>query len=211
MSELLYIDVVNLHLYIDGVNMIENSNYHHGNLREALLQAALTLLDNEGIESVGIRQVAKLVGVAHSAPANHFKNKSALITALNIHIVSHLVDTIKNGLDVNETDLKIVIRSFTKIVLEYGLIYPNRYNVVWRRGYMLPESMEETYQILVALLQVYAKRKNIDVETQAIALWSMIHGYVSLRLDGYLDAGKDEITGIDRQIAIIDVIIDGIL
>jgi AcrR family transcriptional regulator len=196
---------------MDSVNMAESSNYHHGNLRQALLQAALTLLDNEGIESVGIRQVAKLVGVAHSAPANHFKNKSALITALNIHIVSHLVDTIKNGLDVNETDLKIVIRSFTKFVLEYGLTYPNRYNVVWRRGYMLPESMEEIYQILVSLLQVYAKRKNIDVETQAIALWSMIHGYVSLRLDGYLDAGKDEITGIDRQIAIIDVIIDGIL
>jgi AcrR family transcriptional regulator len=196
---------------MDSVNMTESSNYHHGNLRQALLQAALTLLDNEGIESVGIRQVAKLVGVAHSAPANHFKNKSALITALNIHIVSHLVDTIKNGLDVNETDLKIVIRSFTKFVLEYGLTYPNRYNVVWRRGYMLPESMEEIYQILVSLLQVYAKRKNIDVETQAIALWSMIHGYVSLRLDGYLDAGKDEITGIDRQIAIIDVIIDGIL
>tara|TARA_R110001592_G_scaffold88520_3_gene260711 strand:- start:16621 stop:17196 length:576 start_codon:yes stop_codon:yes gene_type:complete len=191
--------------------MIESSNYHHGNLREALLQAALTLLDNEGIASVGIRQVAKLVGVAHSAPANHFKNKSALFTALNIHIVSHLVDTIKNGLDVNEANLKIVIRNFTKSVLEYGLTYPNRYNVVWRRGYMLPESMEEIYQILVSLLQVYAKRKNIDVETQAIALWSMIHGYVSLRLDGYLDAGKDEITGIERQIAIIDVIIDGIL
>ena len=166
--------------------MIESSNYHHGNLREALLQAALTLLDNEGIASVGIRQVAKLVGVAHSAPANHFENKSALFTALNI-------------------------RNFTKSVLEYGLTYPNRYNVVWRRGYMLPESMEEIYQILVSLLQVYAKRKNIDVETQAIALWSMIHGYVSLRLDGYLDAGKDEITGIERQIAIIDVIIDGIL
>lgn len=191
--------------------MIESPNYHHGNLREALLQAALTLLDNEGIESVGIRQVAKLVGVAHSAPANHFKNKSALLTALNIHIVSHLVSAVKFELNVNEPDLKIVIRNFTKIVLEYGLTYPNRYKVVWRSGYMLPESMEEIYQILVSLLQVYAKRKNIDVETQAIALWSMIHGYVSLRLDGYLDAGKDAITGIERQTAIIDVIIDGIL
>ena len=191
--------------------MIESPNYHHGNLREALLQASLTILDNEGIESVGIRQVAKLVGVAHSAPANHFKNKSALLTALNIHIVSHLVNTVKLELDVNEPDLKIVIRNFTKIVLEYGLTYPNRYKVVWRSGYMLPESMEEIYQILVSLLLVYAKQKHIDVETQAIALWSMIHGYVSLRLDGYLDAGKDAISGIERQIAIIDVIIDGIL
>ena len=191
--------------------MIESPNYHHGNLREALLQASLTILDNEGIESVGIRQVAKLVGVAHSAPANHFKNKSALLTALNIHNVSHLVNTVKLELDVNEPDLKIVIRNFTKIVLEYGLTYPNRYKVVWRSGYMLPESMEEIYQILVSLLLVYAKQKHIDVETQAIALWSMIHGYVSLRLDGYLDAGKDAISGIERQIAIIDVIIDGIL
>jgi hypothetical protein len=50
----------------------------------------------------------------------------------------------------------------------------------------------------------------VDVETQAIALWSLIHGYVLLRLDENLKEGYDQVTGIKRQIAIIDVLIDGI-
>ena len=51
----------------------------------------------------------------------------------------------------------------------------------------------------------------MDVESQAIALWSLIHGYVLLRLDKNLKDGYDEVTGLKRQVAIIDVLIDGII
>ena len=64
--------------------------YHHGNLRFALIEAALDILDESGIDAVSIRQVAKRVGVAHSAPANHFKNKRALFTALAAEIFKQL-------------------------------------------------------------------------------------------------------------------------
>jgi len=61
------------------------------------------------------------------------------------------------------------------------------------------------------MLNIQAKKKKIDVESQAIALWSLIHGYVLLRLDEKLRDGNDAVTGMKRQIAIIDVLIDGII
>lgn len=201
---------------MDNVNMKKTSTYHHGNLREELIEAALDLLDEGGVEAVGIRQVARKVGVAHSAPANHFKNKRALFTALSTHIFGDLIATIQSK-PLNNTDsLRDEIHHFAKTILDVGLKYPNRYKLVWLRDRVDSENnalyqvMEEIYQQLTAILQAHAKRKNIDVESQAIALWSLIHGYVSLRLDGNLVAGHDDITGVERQTAIIDVILEGL-
>jgi AcrR family transcriptional regulator len=75
--------------------MIKVSNYHHGNLREKIIQTAFELLDDEGIEAVGIRKIARVLEVAHSAPANHFKNKQTLLTALATESFRHLVSIIR--------------------------------------------------------------------------------------------------------------------
>jgi AcrR family transcriptional regulator len=201
---------------MDGVNMVKTAQYHHGNLREELINAALELLDESGIEAVGIRQVARKVGVAHSAPANHFKNKQALFTALATHIFRDLMVAIQSRPMTNADNLRDAIHHFAKTILDVGLKYPNRYKLIWRRDCVdnentaLYQVMEEIYQQLTDTLQTHAKRKHIDVESQAIALWSLIHGYVSLRLDGNLSAGHDEVTGVERQLAIIDVILEGL-
>jgi AcrR family transcriptional regulator len=201
---------------MDTVNMIKPSNYHHGNLREKILQTAFKLLDDEGIESIGIRKIARILDVAHSAPANHFKNKQALLTALATESFQHLVSTIEQDISPQTNKLRIALHSFCTVLLEFGLAYPNRYKLLWRREYAdnknddLDVAMEAIYSQLTAILKKHAQHKQVDVESQAIALWALIHGYVLLRLDGNLNEGVDEVTGIKRQVAIIDVLIDGI-
>ena len=91
----MYIDSVNLMNNMDNVNMSRATKYHHGNLRKELIRSALELLDEGGIESVGIRQVARKAGVAHSAPANHFRNKRALFTVLATEIFQDLLIAIQ--------------------------------------------------------------------------------------------------------------------
>lgn len=56
--------------------------YHHGDLRKALLAAAEAELAEKGIEGFTLRGCAKRAGVSHAAPAHHFKDASALLTAL---------------------------------------------------------------------------------------------------------------------------------
>lgn len=196
--------------------MVKATNYRHGNLREQILKTAFELLDSEGINAVGIRRIARALDVAHSAPANHFKNKQALLTTLATESFRDLVTIIKQKNAKQTDNLRLSVHSFSTTILEFGLAYPNRYKLLWRREYgqaqdnELSAAMDDIYAQLTAILSKHAKRKVIDVESQAIALWSLIHGYVLLRLDENLIEGFDEVTGIKRQIAIIDVLIDGI-
>ncbi|WP_144063041.1 TetR/AcrR family transcriptional regulator [Litchfieldella anticariensis] len=56
--------------------------YHHGDLRRALLDAAEAELAEKGVEGFTLRGCAKRAGVSHAAPAYHFKDANALLTAL---------------------------------------------------------------------------------------------------------------------------------
>ena len=62
--------------------MAEKKSYHHGDLRSALLDAALIELEQSGIERFSLRKVAARAGVSHAAPAHHFKDTQGLLTAL---------------------------------------------------------------------------------------------------------------------------------
>src|SRR5438309_5059384 len=56
--------------------------YHHGNLRQALIDAALELIEERGVAALTLREVARRVGVTHAAPQRHFADRGALVAAL---------------------------------------------------------------------------------------------------------------------------------
>lgn len=56
--------------------------YHHGNLKQALLDRAAEVIAEQGIEALSLRGLARDVGVSHAAPARHFRDKKALLSAL---------------------------------------------------------------------------------------------------------------------------------
>lgn len=70
--------------------------------------------------------------------------------------------------------------------------------------------MERVYSVLLSLLRQGQVNRRVDIETNAIAIWSMIHGYISMRLDGNLVAAEDTVTDLPRSKAILLSIIDGI-
>ena len=57
--------------------------YHHGDLKNALIQAGVTILSKEGIGGLSLRKVAQQAGVSHAAPYAHFTDKQALIAAIS--------------------------------------------------------------------------------------------------------------------------------
>src|SRR5919107_731159 len=56
--------------------------YHHGDLRQALLDAALELLRAEGAAALTLRAVARAAGVSQAAPYRHFADRGALVAAV---------------------------------------------------------------------------------------------------------------------------------
>lgn len=61
---------------------VSDRPYHHGNLRADLLRAAEHALQNDGSESISLRELSRELGVSSTAPRRHFENKQALLEAL---------------------------------------------------------------------------------------------------------------------------------
>ena len=76
------------------MKVIIMSDYHHGNLREALMSRAIAVIAAKGVEGISLRQISKDLGVSHAAPARHFKDKSALLTAILKDSLSELTEVI---------------------------------------------------------------------------------------------------------------------
>jgi AcrR family transcriptional regulator len=68
--------------------------YHHGALREALVEAAEALIREQGLEAFTLRECARRAGVSHAAPAHHFGDARGLLTACAAAGMERLADTI---------------------------------------------------------------------------------------------------------------------
>lgn len=66
--------------------------YHHGNLRAALLAAAIKIVDQRGADGLTIRLVAQQAGVSHNAPYHHFRDKGAILEAATVSCINALVE-----------------------------------------------------------------------------------------------------------------------
>ena len=216
------IDIVNLNLSekMDGVNLKKykkrTAGQKHGDLRTELLGEGLKLLDSQGIESVTIRAVARKVGVAHSAPANHFPSRSAMLTAIAVIIFADLADLTVEATTHAGNEPEQAIYNFAEAWFQFAFDTPSRYQLLWRRELIdhddpgLAREMNHVYSTLLALLSLNQVKCRVDTETNAIAIWSMIHGYISMRLDGNLVAAEDTVTKLPRGKAILMALIDGI-
>lgn len=194
----------------------QTDSYHHGNLRRELLKAATSLLDEKGATGVTIRELARRTNVAHSAPANHFAIRQALLTAIATEVFTALGQRIALRILSTGSLPEQRIRCFADTVIAYGLKYPNRFRLLWSRDLLdnsdeaLNAAMDLVYENLVSEL-ASMKSARVGPESQAIALWSMVHGYVCMRLDGNLVSRIDEKSGEPRQRAIVTALLDGLL
>jgi AcrR family transcriptional regulator len=73
-------------------------SYHHGNLRQVLIETTLRLLEKVGPENVTVRKVAKLAGVSSGAPFRHFADRSALMTAVAEEVMGRLQEEVAASL-----------------------------------------------------------------------------------------------------------------
>ena len=62
---------------------MSTKNYHHGDLKNALINAGVEILAGDGVGGLSLRKVAKQAGVSHAAPYAHFADKQALIAAIS--------------------------------------------------------------------------------------------------------------------------------
>lgn len=196
-----------------AMNKPKRKTYHHGDLKAALLRAALELLDDRGPDGVLLREVARRAGVSHAAPANHFADRRSLLTAVAVELFEGLASKIASVLA--EAGGKKVdrVRAFADTVMDFGLTSPNRYKLLWRRDLLddtdqrLSEVMDRIYGLLISELESGMRYRSHDSHTAAIGLWSLVHGYVSMRIDGNFVMKKDSRSGEPRERATVSLML----
>lgn len=186
--------------------------FHHGDLKRVLFDIAVSRLDEHGAGGVTIRAVAKAAGVSHGAPVNHYRDRRALLTAIAKAQFDTLLSEIDTKLTVINPDHSPRIEIFADVMMDFGFRYPHRYRLLWSADLIdhadveLLPVMDRIYDLLCDEFTNGVPGREFDKDTYAVALWSMVHGYVDLRLSGMFEPLNDSISAAPRSDAIIDML-----
>lgn len=191
--------------------MAKQKSFHHGDLKRALFEVAMSLLDEHGESGVTIRAVAREAGVSHSAPVNHYKDRRALLTAIVQSQFEIILEDIEQALLKAPNSQSDRVEVFADTLIQFGFRYPHRYHLLWRGDLIDHEApqllavMDNIYDQLCDEIERSSTKMKVDSDTVAVALWSMLHGYIDMRLSGMFSALDDKKTGTPRHRAMVDL------
>lgn len=173
----------------------KKTGYHHGDLRRALTDAALQLIEQQGAGAVTLREVARMAGVSHQAPYRHFADRSELLAAVAEEGFRALhADMVKAMQEAPSASEGLRMAGITYVV--FAVEHPAHFRVMFgaeaaacRRK--IP-SLAAACEALSGLLNkgVAEVRRGVPGENDtldiALTAWSLVHGLASLLVEGQL-------------------------
>ncbi|MEU8387618.1 TetR/AcrR family transcriptional regulator [Micromonospora sp. NPDC048842] len=164
--------------------MTDTRAYHHGDLRRALLAAALEAVGEVGPAALSLRDLARRAGVSHAAPAHHFGDKAGLLTALAAQGFDKLAQALSEADDLLEAGVAYV---------DFAVTHRAYFEVMFR-----PElyRADDTELNAARVRAGAALRSGVaalpsggapaDTDRDSLAAWSIAHGFATLWLAGAL-------------------------
>ena len=170
--------------------------YHHGNLREALRDAALALIARAGADALTLRGAAKLAGVSQAAPYRHFRDKGALLAAVAEEGFRAMAEAMGRRASPHRTDPAGRLRALGVAYIEFATQHPAHFRVMFGRVPVdraahpgLQEAASAAYGLLTGAIrdcQAAGVIRAGDPEELALCAWSAVHGLSALVVDGQL-------------------------
>ncbi|GBF49679.1 WHG domain protein [Leptospira ryugenii] len=180
-------------------------SYHHGNLRDAILKESLLWIKKEGIETLSLREIAKKLGVTHSAPNKHFPKKEVLLANMVEHGFIQFRIALLEGCKNLETEPREAFQSMCLSYIKFANDNPEIYRLMFSKTLDDYEDYPAcqkagfaSFQVLldaVNKLQEGGIIKQGDIREISFLLWSLIHGYVLLWQEGRIEGLKTKMEG----------------
>lgn len=174
----------------------KEGRYHHGNLRRALLDAALMLVEREGPKGVSLRSVARLAGVSPAAPYRHFPGKEGLLASVAEEGFRSMTAAMEAAVDANKELPLASFRAVAFAYVKFAAVHPSHFRVMFgpevtdhSRYPGLKESSERSLALLTRMIRSCQRPDligGVEPRELAVAAWSTLHGLATLLVDGQL-------------------------
>jgi AcrR family transcriptional regulator len=189
----------------------DQRGYHHGDLRRAVLDAALQVITADGPGGISLRDLARRAGVSHTAPAHHFKDKAGLLTEIAIEGYDLLAAALDAALvpskaGVRTGDGACTTTGRAEELLDLGAGYVGfalehraHFEVMFRPDlchaddHRLTAARARTNTMLQASVEAAPVRAGRDAATTALGAWALAHGFSTLWVTGSMaQAANDQ-------------------
>ena len=173
--------------------------YHHGDLRAALMTAALSLIDEHGVKGLALSDAAHLAGVSVAAPYRHFKDKGALLAEIATEGFAMFRDALARAAKTHPDDKVKRLVEMGVAYVDFALQHRSHFKVMWEGGVDKADYPEmqhiasQAYLLLEEAARDLHPRAHLNRQQALVtAAWSVVHGYAMLTLEGELPAHGTE-------------------
>jgi AcrR family transcriptional regulator len=176
--------------------------YHHGDLRRALLDAALEIVRDRGLSALTMRAVARKTRVSHMAAYHHFKDKAALVAAVAEEGFRALRQEMLERITCFPDDARTQLRESGIAYVVFAVRNPNLFRVMFgperakaAAHAKLDEAAKAAFAVVLGLVEQSQQAKTIPAgNAQHIGLhaWALVHGLAMLCIDGRLGPEASE-------------------
>jgi AcrR family transcriptional regulator len=180
----------------------ETANYHHGNLREALLAASVDIIRNKGIQGLSLRNLAEVVGVSRTAPYHHFKDKDALLAAVAEQGFIEMNEFFAKVIQNPEIPLMQKLKQALTDYVRFAVQHPTQYELMFGRDMWQEENHDEfqrtakdCFRQYVQLFELFKEEGLLSERENPLRLaqimWATLHGLAKLASDGIFGKQDD--------------------
>ena len=183
------------------------NTYHHGDLRDALVQAALVEAERGGPEAISIKALAAKLGVSQPAPYRHFADREALLEAVTAEAFRQFNAVLRE--EVGKPSKQSKLSRLAQAALAFGLRRNGIYRLMFAsrtmacspKGGELHHAAMETFGLLLEALE--APAVGFLRERQALKIWAALHGVIMLAEQGLFTG---QVAHVSREELVEDIV-----
>ena len=171
-----------------------SDKYHHGDLRNALIEEGIKMINSGGEESLSMRKLAEKCGVSMAAPYAHFKNKEEMINAIKNYVTDSFALYLEKTINKTQTeDIEAKIIALGKAYVTFFINNPEYFTFLFSRGYIhanldfkhSDRNDFKPFVILKNLCTQYFQERNpalsdYEKELEIIRIWASVQGITSI-------------------------------
>ena len=177
----------------------ERRGYHHGSLKDALIEAARRLVSERGLAGFTLAEAAKLVGVTGAAPYRHFADRDALVEELARRGFEQFGAGLRSAWDGGQPNARTALQRMGDAYVGFARAEPGLYAAMFGNVRTLSAPGPGAAATLALDTLKTAAAATLDegigrdkaARDLAFELWSLSHGVAMLSLGGHLDASDD--------------------